>query len=249
MPASTSASSARSVSAIGVVGIRPCAGRRGRRSRCAVVRAIRESPRARLSAGPSPVSAPHPNFVAIDGLLPAALEARSEEALAVAAAIELGGIEEGHTDVQSGVDDRARRVEVDPAAEVVAPEADARDAKLAPAELDVVHAADASRRGPISSGSHAWGRRRAARGRKLCLRATGDAAHARTPAGHPVDHDTGEAWSRCRQVMTPSRPLRLRRLLPCSYETPLTRGPDLRASAHMREPAWRQGSLAFDTTG
>jgi hypothetical protein len=64
-----------------------------------------------------------------------------EHALAAPTApVHVGGVEEGDARVEGRLDDRARLREVDPGAEVVAPEPDTRDAKPAPAEVDLLHA-------------------------------------------------------------------------------------------------------------
>ncbi len=57
-------------------------------------------------------------------------EQLAEEALAVAAAVDVGSVEEVDADFERGIDDLACSREVDPPAEVVAAEADARDLEV-----------------------------------------------------------------------------------------------------------------------
>ena len=56
-----------------------------------------------------------------------AAQGATQELLAVGAAVDVGGVEEGDAGVEGAVDDRSGRVVVDAAAEVVAAETDDRD--------------------------------------------------------------------------------------------------------------------------
>ena len=79
------------------------------------------------------------------------------EALTVALAVDVGGVDQRDSGVDRGVDDGARALEVDPAAEVVAPEPDAGDGEGRATErcsgpsLDRTSAARAASRGPTAS--------------------------------------------------------------------------------------------------
>ena len=69
-----------------------------------------------------------------------ALQQLAEEALAAAAvAVDVGRVEERDARVEGRVDDLARPLEVDPAAEVVAPEADSGDDEVRAVELLAEH--------------------------------------------------------------------------------------------------------------
>jgi hypothetical protein len=98
----------------------------------------------------TPVSdgAPPPELRREDDLLATPLEDLAEEALAVAAAVRLGRVEEADARVDRGIDDGASRFEVDASTEVVASEADPRDAKVAPTEPNLLHGRNAIRPTP-----------------------------------------------------------------------------------------------------
>ena len=69
-----------------------------------------------------------------------ALEHLPEQRLAAAAvAVDVGGVEQGHADVERGVDDGARAFFVHARAEVVAAESDDRDLRTRAAERAVPH--------------------------------------------------------------------------------------------------------------
>src|SRR5439155_9867926 len=65
----------------------------------------------------------------------------AQEPLAAAAAVDVRRVQEGDLRLECGLDDLPRLLEVEPAAEVVAPEADAGDADAARAEFLQAHAA------------------------------------------------------------------------------------------------------------
>jgi hypothetical protein len=69
----------------------------------------------------------HPELRREHGLLAAAVEGEAEKLFALRSAIGVGRVDEVDPQVESGIDDRARCFQVDPAAEVVAAEPDRRD--------------------------------------------------------------------------------------------------------------------------
>ena len=84
-------------------------------------------------------SVAHPELGREHGLVAPAFEDLAEELLALAAAVDVRGVEERDPLGEGGLDDCPRPLEVEAAAEVVAPEADARDLQAARPQLVGTH--------------------------------------------------------------------------------------------------------------
>ncbi len=137
----------------------------------ALERGVDRAPHVVARAGrPVAVSALHvvPELRREDDAVAPARERLAEEALAVAApAVDVGRVEEGDPRVERRVHDRARGGGVEPPAEVVAPEPDARDLEIGAAEARGHHQAGIMpTRGSRLSPSSAAGRRGSRRSRR-----------------------------------------------------------------------------------